>query len=241
MPEQLSAQNVTRPLATLSSFFGGEGSTRPAPVEMTVSLMLDPDRLDPSVALHWAITGELTFGPVEDFEAFDVENVFDQGQRSLHFLIMLLRRCDSAVRDRHKLTMQVNRLVEEKSKLLADNAKLLASHGRALATEKKKKNEESACRVAALEKQRDFLEFCLKNYTSDFELAKTEISVRAIDLFKHSPTFEPFTHREFMRGVNTCKDLVQTLDYPVVTDQIDESLRLNLQEAEENLKKQLTR
>ncbi|KAK0595161.1 hypothetical protein LWI29_004102 [Acer saccharum] len=187
------------------------GSTRPAPVEAIRSLLSNPDRLDPLVTLRWAMTGELTFGPVEDFEAFDMENVFDQGQRSLHFLTMLLRRCDSAVKDRHRLTMQVNRLVEEKSKLLADNAKLLASHGSALAAEKKK-NEESARRVASIEKQRDSLEFRLKNYKTDFEVAKTEIGVRAIDLFKHSLAFKAFTHREIMRG-----------------------------KAEEDLKKQLTR
>ena len=106
---------------------------------------------------------------------------------------------------------------------------------------KKEKNEESARRIAALEKQRDSLEFRLKDYESSFESAKTELGVRAIDLFKHSPAFEAFTHREFMRGVEACKDLVRSLDYPVVADRIDESLQLNAQEAEENLKKQVTR
>ncbi|KAK0596380.1 hypothetical protein LWI29_015145 [Acer saccharum] len=156
------------------------------------------------------MAGELTFGLVGDFKAFNANNVADQGQRSLHFLTMLLRKCDLAVKDRERLTGQVNRIVEEKSKLLADNAMLLANHGSALATEKRK-NEESARRVVAIEKQRDSLEFRLKNYKSDFEMDKTEVGIRAIDLFKHSPAFEAFTHTEFMKGVNACKDLVWTL------------------------------
>ncbi|KAK0605602.1 hypothetical protein LWI29_028617 [Acer saccharum] len=101
------------------------------------------------------------------------------------------------------------------------------------------KNEDNARQIAALEKQRDSLEFHLKDYESNFETAKTEIGVHAIDLFKHSPAFEAFTHKEFMRGVEACKNLVRSLDHPIVTNQIDESLRVNVQEAEENLKKQI--
>ncbi|KAK0570458.1 hypothetical protein LWI29_001448 [Acer saccharum] len=182
------------------------------------------------------MTGELSFGSTEDFEAFNAGNMVDQGEKSLHYLTMLLRKCDLAVKDRERLTGQVSRLVKEKGKLLVDNAKLLASQRSALATEKMK-NEERW--MAALEKQRDSLEFRLKDYESNFETAKTEIGVRAIDLFKHSPAFEAFTHKEFMRGVEACKNLIRSLDHPIVTDQIDESLRVNVQEAEENLKKQI--
>ncbi|KAK0576702.1 hypothetical protein LWI29_022053 [Acer saccharum] len=240
LPEQIVVPKVARPSATLSGFFGGEGSAGQAPAEATGSLLSEPDRLDPSVALRWAMTGELSFGSTEDFEAFNAGSMVDQGQKSLHFLTMLLRKCDLAVKDREKLTGQVSRLVEEKGKLLADNAKLLASQMSALAVEKMK-NEESARRIAALEKQRDSLEFCLKDYESNFETAKVELGVRAIDLFKHSPAFEAFTHKEFMRGVEACKTLVRSLDHPTVADQIDESLQVNEQEAEENLKKQIAR
>ncbi|KAK0590948.1 hypothetical protein LWI29_033508 [Acer saccharum] len=184
LPDQSSGQNVLHPSATLSGFFGGEGSSRPAPVEATRSLLSDLDHLDPSVALRWAMTGELTFGLARDFESFEKDDMTDQCQRSLHFLTMLLRKCDLAVKDREKLTRQVNRLVEEKTKLLADNAKLLASHGNALATEKKK-NEESSHLVATLEKQRDSLNFHLRDklrggldplidYSPDFEFGYEE-------------------------------------------------------------------
>ncbi|KAK0570880.1 hypothetical protein LWI29_007909 [Acer saccharum] len=154
-----------------------------APAEATSSLLSELDRLDPSVALRWAMTGELSFGSTEDFEAFNADNMVDQGEKSLHYLTMLLRKCDLAVKDRERLTGQ--------------------------------------------------------DYESNFETAKTEIGVRAIDLFKHSPAFEAFTHKEFMRGVEACKNLIRSLDHPIVTDQIDESLRVNVQEAEENLKKQI--
>ncbi|KAK0577456.1 hypothetical protein LWI29_033167 [Acer saccharum] len=197
--EQIVVPKVARPSATLSGFFGGEGSARQAPAEATDSLLSEPDRLDPSVALRWAMTGELSFGSTEDFEAFNAGSMVDQGQKSLHFLTM--------VNFLEKLTGQVSRLVEENGKLLADNAKLLASQGSALAVEKMK-NEESARRIAALEKQKDSLEFRLKDYESNFETAKVELGVRAIDLFKHSPAFEAFTHKEFMRGVEACKTLV---------------------------------
>ena len=152
----------------------------------------------------------------------------------------LLRKCDSAIKAREKLTGQVNRLVEDKTKLLADNAKLLASHGTALAAERKR-NEESGRRVATLEKQRDSLNFRLREYEKDFEMAKIEIGVRAISLFKHSSAFEAFAYKEFMKGVDACKDLVRTLGYSTVANQIDESMRLNCQEAESDLKKQVTR
>ncbi|KAK0575592.1 hypothetical protein LWI29_003342 [Acer saccharum] len=239
LPEQTLVPNVTRPSATLSGFFSVKGSAHQAPAEATGSLLSELNRLDSSVALRWAMTGKLSFGSAKDFEAFNAGNMVDQGQKSLHFLTILLRKCDLVVKDRERLTGHVSRLVEEKGKLLADNAKLLASHGGALAA-KKMKNEENARRIAALEKQRDSLEFRLKDYESNFEMAKTEIGVRAIDLFKHSPAFETFTHREFMRGVKACKNLVRSMEYPIVANQIDESLRLNVQEAEENLKKQIT-
>ncbi|KAK0589757.1 hypothetical protein LWI29_018096 [Acer saccharum] len=158
---------------------------------------------------------EITFGPAEDFESFERDNMADQCQRSLHVLIM------------------VNSLIEEKNKLLAN-------HGSALAVEKKK-NKESSRRIASLEKQRDSLNFHLKEYERDFKTAKTELGVQAISLFKHSLAFKAFAYKEFVKGVNACKNLVRTLDYPVVADQIDESICLNLQEAELDLKKQVTR
>ncbi|KAK0574802.1 hypothetical protein LWI29_029323 [Acer saccharum] len=201
LPNRSLGHNVLHPSATLSGFFGGEGSARPTVVETTGSLLSDPDHLDPTVTLHWAMT---------------------------------------AIEDREKLNEQVNSLVKEKTKLLADNAKLLANHGTALSVEKKK-NEESSRRVAALEKQRDSLSFRLKEYERDFQTAKTEIGIRAISLFKHSPAFEVFAHKEFVKGVDACKDLVRSLDHPAVADQIDESMRLNLQEAELDLQKQVTR
>ncbi|KAI9173921.1 hypothetical protein LWI28_008914 [Acer negundo] len=101
---------------------------------------------------------------------------------------------EAPLKDRERLVGQV------KSKLRADNAKLLTSHGNVLAAEKKK-NEEYSGRMAALKKQRDSLSFRLEDYQSDFEVAKTELGVRAIDLYKHSPTSEAFTLREFMRGM----------------------------------------
>ncbi|KAK4849862.1 hypothetical protein QYF36_001442 [Acer negundo] len=134
-------------------------------------------RKSPITWMHWAMSSELTLGPAEDFKALE-----------------------AALKDRERLVGQVNRLVEEKSKLRADNAKLLTSHGNVLAAEKKK-NEEYSGRMAALKKQRDSLSFRLEDYQSDFEVAKTELGVRAIDLYKHSPTSEAFTLREFMRGM----------------------------------------
>ncbi|KAK0571258.1 hypothetical protein LWI29_013306 [Acer saccharum] len=219
LPEQIVVPKVGRPSAMLSGFFGGEGSARQAPAEAIGSLLSELDRLDPSVALHWAMTGELSFGSTEDFEAFNAGSMVDQGQKSLHFLTMLLRKCDLAVKDKRNLP---------------------GNQGSALAVEKMK-NEESARRIAALEKQRDSLEFRLKDYELIFETTKVKLGVRAIDLFKHSPAFEAFTHKEFMRGVKACKTLVRSLDHPTLADQIDESLRVNAQEAEENLKKQIAR
>ncbi|KAK0574252.1 hypothetical protein LWI29_020431 [Acer saccharum] len=106
LPEQILAPNVTHPSATLLGFFSGEGSARQALVEATGSLLSEPNCLDPSVALHWAMTGELSFRSAEDFEAFNPGNMVDQGQRSLHFLTMLLRKCDLAMKDRERLTGQ---------------------------------------------------------------------------------------------------------------------------------------
>ncbi|TXG51243.1 hypothetical protein EZV62_023767 [Acer yangbiense] len=151
-----------------------------------------------------------------------------------------LRKCDLVAKDRDKLANQVKNLAEERTKLLADNAKLLASHEKALAAEKKK-NEEGGRRIAALEKQRDSLNFHLREYERDFDTVKTELGVRAISLFKRSPAFKAFAHKEFVKGVDACKTLVRSLDYPDVADQIDESMRLNLQEADQDLKKQVSR
>ncbi|KAK0589364.1 hypothetical protein LWI29_013229 [Acer saccharum] len=198
LPDQSLDHNVPRPSANLSSFFGGEGSTRPKPAAATGPSLPDPDPLDPSVALHWAMSGELSFEPTGDFESFIKDDLTDQCQRSLHFMTM------------------------------------------ALAAEKKK-NEEGGRRIAALEKQRDSLNFRLREYERDFETVKTELGVRATSLFKRSPAFEAFAHKEFVKGVDACKTLVRSMDYPAVADQIDESMRLNLQEAEQDLKKQVSR
>ncbi|KAK0575585.1 hypothetical protein LWI29_003236 [Acer saccharum] len=233
LPDRSLGQNVLHPSATLSSFFGGEGSARPTVVETTGSLLSDLDHLDPTVTLHWAMTDELTFS----MPCFG-SSVLNSLLFTYTYLLycQLLRKCDSAIKDREKLNEQVNRLVEEKTKLLADNAKLLANQGTALSVEKKK-NEESSRRVATLEKQRDSLSFRLREYERDFQMAKTEIGIRAISLFKHSPAFEAFAHKEFMKGVDACKDLVRSLNHLAVADQIDESMRLNLQEAELDLQK----
>ncbi|KAK0605896.1 hypothetical protein LWI29_031911 [Acer saccharum] len=263
LPDRSLGQNVLHLSATIFGFFGGEGSARPAVVETTRSLLSDPNHLDSTVALRWAMTGELTFEPAGDFECFQKDNMTESsffyhgkpsyaysmpyvGSSVLNSLLFtytyllycqLLRKCDSAIKDREKLNEQVNRLVEKKTKLLADNAKLLANQGTALSVEKKK-NEESSRRVAALEKQRDSLSFHLREYERDFQTAKSEIGIRAISLLKHSPAFKAFAHKKFMKRVDACKDLVRSLDHPAVAEQIDESMRLNLQEAELDLQKQ---
>ncbi|KAK4843095.1 hypothetical protein QYF36_003974 [Acer negundo] len=76
----------------------------------------------------------------------------------------------------------------------------------------RKKNDEYSHRVAALEKERESLQFRLKDYRSDFEVAKTELG-----------------------------GLVRTLNHPDLAEQIEESMRLNSQEAEANLKNQVSR
>ncbi|KAK0573048.1 hypothetical protein LWI29_002306 [Acer saccharum] len=189
LPDRSLDQNVPHPAANLSGFFSGEGSTRPKPVVVTGPSLRDPDPLDPSVALRWTMTGELSFGPTGDFELFIKESLTDQCQRGLHFRTM------------------VKNLAEDKTKLLVENAKLLADYEHALVDEKKK-NEESGCRIASLEKQRDSLNFRLREYKRDFETAKTELGVRAISLFKRSSAFEAFAHKEFVKGVDACKNLV---------------------------------
>ncbi|KAK0581838.1 hypothetical protein LWI29_018573 [Acer saccharum] len=95
--EQIVVPKMAHPSATLSGFFGGEGSARQAPAKAIGSLLSEPDSLDPSVALRWAMTGELSFESTEDFEAFNASSMVGQGQKSLHFLTMLLRKCDLAV------------------------------------------------------------------------------------------------------------------------------------------------
>ncbi|KAK0596764.1 hypothetical protein LWI29_018741 [Acer saccharum] len=239
-PDQSLDRNVPRPSASLSGFFGGEGSTRPKPAAATGPSLPDPDPLDPSVALRWVMSGELSFGPTGDFESFIKDDLTDQYQRSLHFMTIFLRKCDLVAKDRDKLADQVKNLAEERTKLLADNAKLQTSHEKDLAAEQKK-NEEGGRRIAALEKQRDSFNFRLREYERDFETAKTELGVRAISLFKRSPAFEAFAHKEFVKGVDACKTLVRSMEYPSVADQIDESMWLNLQEAEQDLNKQVSR
>ncbi|KAK0575505.1 hypothetical protein LWI29_001716 [Acer saccharum] len=231
LTDQPLDRNVPRPSASLSGFFGGEGSTHPKPAAATGLSLPDPDPLDPSVALRWVMSGELSFRLIGDFESFIKDDLTDQYQRSLHFMTVFLRKCDLVAKDREKLADQVKNLTEERMKLLADNVNLQTSHEKALAAEKKK-NEEGGHRIAALEKQRDSLNFRLREYERDFETAKTELGVRAISLFKRSPAFEAFAHKEFVKGVDACKTLVRSMDFPVVADHIDESMRLNLQEAD---------
>ncbi|KAK0601609.1 hypothetical protein LWI29_025792 [Acer saccharum] len=267
LTDQSLDRNVPRPSASLSGFFGGEGSTHPKPAAATGLSLPDPNPLDPSVALRWVMSGELSFGPTGDFESFIKDDLTDQYQRNLHFMTMVrffifpmvsfsgswtdplctpcplfqfLRKCDLVAKDREKLADQVKNLTEERMKLLADNVNLRTSHEKASAAEKRK-NEEGGRRIAALEKQRDSLNFRLREYERDFETAKTELGVRAISLFKRSPAFEAFAHKEFVKGVDACKTLVRSMDFPVVADHIDESMRLNLQEAEQDLKKQVSR
>ncbi|KAK0571617.1 hypothetical protein LWI29_018927 [Acer saccharum] len=130
LTDQPLDRNIPRPSASLFGFFGGEGSTHPKPAVAIGPSLLDPDPLDPSVALRWVMSGELSFGPTGDFESFIKDDLTDQYQRSLHFMTMVrfflfpmvsfsgfwtdplctacpsfqfLRKCDLVAKDREKL------------------------------------------------------------------------------------------------------------------------------------------
>ncbi|KAK2651733.1 hypothetical protein Ddye_011589 [Dipteronia dyeriana] len=130
------------------------------------------------------------------------------------------------MKERDGLISQVAMMVEEKQKLLAGNSKLL---------------ERAEQQVAELEKLKGILKLHLEEFKSDFESARDEIGIRSVDLFKHSPSFDAYTHREFARGVDACKNLVRALDYPEVTKKIEESLKENLEKMVEDLKAQVHR
>ncbi|KAI9199146.1 hypothetical protein LWI28_028256 [Acer negundo] len=72
---------------------------------------------------YWA--RQFDFRPIDDYEAFEVTDIVENGRHCLHFLSMLSRKHDSVVKERDSLIAQVARLTEENQKLLANNSKLL--------------------------------------------------------------------------------------------------------------------
>ncbi|KAK2660189.1 hypothetical protein Ddye_006722 [Dipteronia dyeriana] len=183
-PENLQVSEAVCPSVFFSNFFKGERSRPSVP---TIGDILSDS--DPSFALKQALAGDLTFGPPEDYEAFEVTDIVEHGRQGVHFLHMLLRKCNSTVKEKDGLIAQVSRMAEEKQKLLVENSKLLTKNSKLMTrisyltskettiVEETRIREVVERRVAELEKENGILELHLEEFKSDFESARDEIEI----------------------------------------------------------------